>query len=132
MVTHGITDFAGITSCYRFDEQAWTVNARHVKCLKKSEISYALDSTVDGVAFGKMKILIKAIVMMSMIVVLKASEDCVTDRPFSSMTVVHPWILLCLIFLAKQHCGRVFQYMFYVKFSVWCSVYHFLLQFIVI
>jgi len=116
----------------RIDEQAWTVNARHVKCLKKSEISHVLDGTVDGVAFGKMKILIKAIVMMSVTVVIKASEDCVTDRPVSSMTVLHSWILLCSILLARQHCGRVFQYMFYVKFSVWCSVYHFLLQFIVI
>jgi len=44
---------------------------------------------VDGVAFGKMKILIKAIVMMSVIVVMKASEDSVTGRPFSSMTAVH-------------------------------------------
>jgi hypothetical protein len=57
----------------RIDEQAWTVNTRHVKCLKKSEISHAFDSTVGVVAFGKMKILIQAIVMMSVIVVMKAS-----------------------------------------------------------
>jgi len=55
-----------------------------------------------------------------------------TGRTFSSMTLVHPWILLCSMFLARQHCGGVFQYMFYVKFSVWCRVYHFLLQIIVI
>jgi len=103
-----------------------------VKCLKKSEISHALDGTVDGVAFGKMKILIKAIVMMSVLVVMKAAEDAMTGRPFSSMTAVHSWILLCSVFLARKHCGSVFQYRFYVKFSVWCRVYHFLLQFIVI
>jgi hypothetical protein len=103
-----------------------------VKCLKKSEISHALDGTVDGIAFGKMKILIKAIVMMSVIVVMKASEDSVTGRPFSSMTAVHSWILLCSIFLARQHCGRVFQYTLHMKFSVWCRVYHFILQFTVI
>jgi hypothetical protein len=54
-----------------------------VKCLKNSEISHALDGTVDVVAFGKMKILIKAIVVM------KASEDSMTASSFSSMTVAH-------------------------------------------
>lgn len=112
----------------QIDEQAWTVNTRHVKCLKKSEISHALDSTVDGVTLGKMRIMIKAVVMMSMIVEMKASEDSMTGRTFSSMTAVHSRILLCSIFLVRQH----FQYMFYVKFSVWCRVYHFLLQSIVI
>jgi len=56
----------------RIDEQAWTVNTRHVKCLKKSEMSHALDGTVGGVAFGKMNTLIKAIVMLSVTVVMKA------------------------------------------------------------
>jgi hypothetical protein len=60
-----------------------------VKCLKKSEIIHALDGTVDVVAFGKMKILIKAIVVMSVIVVMKASEDSMTGRTFSSMTAAH-------------------------------------------
>jgi len=116
----------------QIDEQARTVNTRHVKCLKKSEISHALGGTVDGVAFGKMKIPIKAIVMMSMTAVMKASEDSMTGRPFSSMTAVHSWIMQCSVLLARQHCSRVLQYMFYVKFSIWCRVYHFLLQFTVI
>lgn len=60
-----------------------------MKCLKNSEISHALDGTVDVVAFGKMKILIKAIVVMTVIVVMKASEDSMTASSFSSMTVAH-------------------------------------------
>jgi len=44
---------------------------------------------VDVVAFGKMKILIKAIVVMTVIVVMKASEDSMTASSFSSMTVAH-------------------------------------------
>jgi hypothetical protein len=93
-----------------------------VTCLKKSGIRHALDSTVDGVAFGKMKILMKSILMMSMTVVMKASEDSMTDRTIRSMTAVDTWILLCSIFLVRQHCGRVFHYMFCVKFSGWCRV----------
>jgi hypothetical protein len=85
----------------RIDEQAWTEYKTVVTCLKKSGIIHAVDSTVNGVALGKMKILMKAVVMMSMTVVMK---DSVTDRTFRSMTAVDTWILFSSIFLVRQHC----------------------------